>query len=293
MNSQSPPDAGALDKQRVAAHFDHAAPRYDDHAVLQREVLSRALERLDYVALEPRNVVDLGSGTGQGARALAERYRRARVVHCDLAPGMLAAARRQGPRLFSRHRYACADIERLPFARDAFDLAFSSLAVQWCSDLGQTFAEVHHALRPGGLFLFTTLGPDTLKELRAAFARVSRADHVNAFLDMHDVGDMLGRAGFADPVMETEYITVEYDTVMTLMRDLKGLGAANASRGRPRGLFGRRQLQALIDAYEEHRRDGKLPATWEVVFGHAWATERVSSEDPQAQVFPLSRLKRR
>jgi malonyl-CoA O-methyltransferase len=206
---------------------------------------------------------------------------------------MLRAARRQAPRLFSRQRYVCGDVEHLPFARDAFDLAFSSLAVQWCVNLEAAFEEVHRVVRPGGLFLFTTLGPDTLKELRAAFARVSEGAHVNAFLDMHDVGDMLGRAGFADPVMETEHITVEYEDLFTLMRDLKGLGAANATLERPRGLFGRRRLAALVDAYEDFRRDGRLPATWEVVFGHAWASARVAGSAPDTAVFPLARLRRR
>lgn len=283
----------ALDKRRVAAAFDAAAAHYDAHDFLQREVAARTLERLDYVTLEPRTVIDLGSGTGRGARALAERYRRATVVQCDLAPGMLVAARRQSRRWFSRQRYVCGDAERLPFAAAAADLVFSSLALQWCTDLGAAFAGIHHALRPGGLVLFATLGPDTLKELREAWSQVSDAPRVNRFFDMHDIGDALVGAGFADPVMEAEPITVTYDTVLSLMRDLKAIGASNAAAGRPRGLLGRRRLDALMDAYEPWRRDGKLPATYEVVYGHAWVSTEAPRQRGDVHTFAVEQLRRR
>ena len=211
----------SLDKKRIAAHFGRAAETYDAHDVLQREVVARAVERLQYMVLDPLRILDLGAGTGRCARALAERYRKAQLVQCDLALAMLQASRRHVPRWFSRHRFVCADAERLPFADATFDLVFSSLALQWCEDLPATFSGVRRTLREGGLFLFTTLGPDTLHELRAAFAAVSGAPHVHRFIDMHDVGDLLGRAGFADPVMEAEHITVEYDDVLTLLRDFE------------------------------------------------------------------------
>ncbi|MEX2482328.1 MAG: malonyl-ACP O-methyltransferase BioC [Gammaproteobacteria bacterium] len=282
-----------LDKQRVATHFGKAAESYDAHAVLQREVAQRALERLDYMNLEPRHVLDLGAGTGCCARALARRYRKARIVECDLAPAMLQVSRRQAPRWFSRHHHVCADAERLPFAAATFELVFSSLAVQWCEDLPATFRGVRRTLADGGLFLFTTLGPDTLQELRTAFASVSDAPRVNRFIDMHDIGDMLGAAGFADPVMEAEHIAVEYDDVVTLLHDLKGLGAANADAARPRGMLGPRQLRQVIAAYEQRRRSGKLPATYEVIYGHAWAVPRREPKMPSEHIVPLSSLRRR
>lgn len=282
-----------LDKRRVATHFGKAAETYDAHAVLQREVAQRALERLDYMNLAPRLVLDLGAGTGACARSLATRYRKASIVECDLAPAMLQVSRRQTRRWFSRHHHVCADAERLPFAAAAFELVFSSLAVQWCEDLASTFSGVRRALTEGGLFLFTTLGPDTLQELRAAFASLSDAPRVNRFIDMHDIGDLLAAAGFADPVMEAEHITVEYDDVLTLLRDLKGLGAANADTTRARGMLGPRQLRQVIAAYEQRRRSGKLPATYEVIFGHAWAVPRREPKIPTEHIVPLAQLRRR
>jgi malonyl-CoA O-methyltransferase len=287
------PPGRELDKRRVAQHFAAAAAHYEDHDALQREVAARLVERLDYVNLAIERVLDLGSGTGRLGRLLARRYRRALLVESDLALPMLLSARTRAPRWFSRHRHVCADAEKLPFAPDSFDLVLSSLALQWCENLPEVFAGTRRALREGGLFLFTTLGPDTLRELREAFAATSAAGHVNHFVDMHDIGDLLGHAGFADPVMETEYLTVEYPDVLTLMRDLKGIGATNARSDRARGLFGRRQLRALTEAYERHRRNGELPATYEVVYGHAWAARPRPAKVADAQYFPLERLRKR
>jgi malonyl-CoA O-methyltransferase len=163
----------------------------------------------------------------------------------------------------------CADVERLPLAASCAQLAFSNLALQWCR-AEAVFAETARVLEPGGLFLFSTFGPDTLKELRAAFAAVDGHDHVNRFVDMHDLGDALVAAGFADPVMEMEMITLEYASVEAVARDLKAIGARNAMPGRPRGLSGRGRWKQVAANYERHRREGALPASWEVIYGHAW-----------------------
>jgi malonyl-CoA O-methyltransferase len=144
------------------------------------------------------------------------------------------------------------------------------LAIQWCNDLDQAFRELHRVMRPEGLLMFSTFGPDTLKELRAATSADQNHTHVSRFMDMHDIGDALVRAGFAAPVMDVERITLTYDDVRDLMRDLKAVGANNATEGRRRGLEGKSFLQRLAQGYERFRRDGKLPATYEVVYGHAW-----------------------
>ncbi|TVP93472.1 MAG: malonyl-[acyl-carrier protein] O-methyltransferase BioC [Thioalkalivibrio sp.] len=264
-----------IDKRKVRSAFDAAAADYEQHAVLQQEVLDRLLERLDLIRLEPRRVIDLGCGPGTSLRPLARRYRKARVAGLDLSPAMTARARRQGR--WPRRPWAlCADMERLPLADRSFDLAVSAAALQWVNDLDGVFAEVRRTLAPGGLWLFATFGPDTLRELRAAFASVDAADtpHVNAFMDMHDIGDALVRAGFADPVMDQETLTTTYPDFRALLQDLRRIGVRNALAGRSQGLFGPRRLQAVEAAYRAgFAAQGRLPATWEVVYGHAWVPD--------------------
>jgi malonyl-CoA O-methyltransferase len=198
----------------------------------------------------------------------------------DLALGMLKMTRatRIGlrARLASwlgrdRQQLVCADIERLPLASASAGLEWSNLALQWCNELDLAFAEAQRVLQPGGLFMFSTLGPDTLKELRAAAG--SDHVHVSRFIDMHDIGDALVRAGFSAPVLDVERFTLTYDDALSAMRDLKAIGAHNAAAGRPRGLGGRGFLQRIIEGYEPFRQQGKLPATYEVVYGHAWKAE--------------------
>jgi len=266
----SPPP---IDKRRARRAFEAAAADYDLAAVLQREIADRLLERLDYIRLEPRRVLDLGCGTGYTVDPLHRRYRRALVIALDFALPMLHQARRRGSWL-RRPQCLCADVESLPLAEGSVDLILSNATLQWCNDLNGTFRECLRVLRPGGLLLFTTFGPDTLKELRAAWSEVDGHSHVSPFPDMHDLGDALVRTRFADPVMDTERLTVTYERLRDLMADLKGIGARNATDRRPRGLTGPQRLAALEAAYERHRRDGRLPASYEVVYGHAWAPEQ-------------------
>jgi malonyl-CoA O-methyltransferase len=268
-----------LDKRQVRRSFDRAANSYDAAAVLQREVCDRALERLDLMRLQPQLIVDAGSGTGYGARALSNRYPQASVLQLDLAEGMLQRAKAQRSRWrrwfgSRRERFVCGDNERMPLRDDVAALAWSNLAFQWADDLPRTLAECRRILHPGGLLMFTTFGPDTLKELRQAFAGADGAAHVNRFVDMHDIGDMLVHAGLSNPVMDMEVITLTYESVSQLMRELKALGAHNVARDRARGLTGRRVIEEVKQRYEALRRDGRLPATFEVVYGHAWKPER-------------------
>ncbi len=274
-----------LDRRLARASFDRAAAHYDQAAVLQHEVESRLLERLGLVKLDPLHVLDLGCGTGRGSAALLGRYKRAHVVACDIATNMLAQTRARG-RWLRRPSCVGGDAEWLPFADNSFDLVYSNLMLQWCDDLDRAFREISRVLAPGGLLIFTTFGPDTLKELRGSWSQVDRYTHVNAFMDMHDIGDALLRCGLAEPVMDVERLTVTYRDVRGLMRDLKAIGAHNVTRGRSRGLTGKQRLIQFIAAYERYRRaDGLLPASYEVVNGHAWARDRAVS-------IPLDRLKK-
>lgn len=263
-----------IDKHAVRRAFDRAAATYDAAAVLQHEVCRRSLERLDFIRHAPASILDAGSGTGNAWPGLAQRYPAARIIALDLAPAMLRQARASQPwhrRLLGRVPAAvCGDIERLPLANASVDLAWSNLALQWAAALPRAFAELRRVLAPGGLFLFTTLGPDTLKELRAAQPEGDGHTRLNRFTDMHDIGDMLVKAGFADPVIDMEMFTLTYDDVRAVMRDLQAIGARNATQDRPRALSGKAWLSAVERNYEALRRDGKLPATFEVIYGHAW-----------------------
>lgn len=281
-------DPFTLDRLRVRQSFERAAATYDAAAVLQGEVCRRMLSRLDYIKLDPAAVLDAGSGTGNAVAGLLARYPRARLVALDLALAMARRIRTRRPwwrKLLdlrgARLGVVCGDIESLPLAGGSFDLVWSNLTLQWVSGPRRAFAELYRALRPGGLLMFSSFGPDTLKELRAASRDADRHTHVHRFIDMHDVGDMLVQCGFADPVMDMETVTMTYASVRDLMRDLKAIGARNATSGRPGALSGKSLLERVTRNYESFRRDGKLPATFEVVYGHAWK--------PQARVSPAGR----
>jgi len=264
-------DEFSLEPARVGASFDRAAQDYDAAAFLQKEVGERLLERLDLMATTPARLLDLGCGTGRPTRAMMKRYPKAQVIGADLAPGMLRVARRHQRWFGAKAQWVCAEATQLPFADASCDLLYASLLLQWCEDLDTTLLEWRRLLKPHGLLLFSTLGPDTLKELRAAWSSVDEYNHVNRFLDMHDVGDALIRAGFVEPVMDVEHMTLTYMDAPALMRDLKNIGAHNVTAGRRRGLMGRGRLAAFSAAYERFRHEGRLPATYEVVYGTAWA----------------------
>ena len=292
-----------INKRQLRRSFERAAAGYDKSAMLQREVCDRMLSRLDYIKCIPSAILDAGSGTGYGSRKLATRYPVARILAVDLALAMLFQARPTAAswwrRMLSFARgsntsYVCSDIEQLPLQNSCVGMVWSNLTLQWCNDIGRTFAEVHRVLQTEGLFMFSTLGPDTLRELRQAFIGMDDYSHVNHFTDMHDIGDLLVYNGFAMPVMDMEYITLTYDDVISVMRDLKAIGAHNVVQGRKRGLTGKIGWQKALSHYEVLRREGKLPVTFELVYGHAWKLEpRKTVDDRKIIEFdPKSRIGR-
>ncbi len=257
-----------VDRAAVRRHFDRASATYDAHAVLQARVRDELLARLALLAFEPATVVDLGCGTGHAARALRRRWPKSRVVALDLSAGMLAQADAQ--RSWWRP-FACVqgDAACLPLASRSVDLVYSCLMLPFTGDPDAVFREVRRCLTERGYFTFATLGPDTLKELRHAAA--AAAPPAVGLLDLHDVGDALVRAGFADPVMDVDRYTLTYPSVRALWRDLRAVGAGQALAARRRGLGGRSALAALEAGYERLRdADGRLPASCEVVYGQAW-----------------------
>ena len=272
----SPDQIPEIDKQQARRAFSRAAPHYDEVAALQREIAGRMLDRLTYIRHQPAVVLDVGAGTGDATQALARQYPEAQILALDFALPMLYQARQRESGVAPG--CLCADAERLPLADASVDMIFSNATLQWCNDLLGTFREFLRVLRPNGMLLFSTFGPDTLMELRASWAAVDGGTHVSPFVDMHNIGDAMLEAGMAEPVVDVDRLQVTYADVPSLMRDLKTLGAHNVTRDRQRGLTGKGRLRAMYQAYEGFRRDGRLPASYEVVYGHAWAPSQRQRE---------------
>jgi malonyl-CoA O-methyltransferase len=250
----SAPSPG-IDRRAARRRFERAAATYEKSSRLESEVGARMLERLDLVKIAPRRILDAASGPPRPA--LGKRYPRAQVIAADFSIAMLLAGKR---RFFGANPLRlCAELDRLPLAPQAVDLVWSNMALHWLSDPLPAFKEFARVLAPEGLLMFSTLGPDTLKELRAA----AGAARVHAFIDMHDLGDMLVAAGFSAPVMDMELLSFTYRDCASLLDDLRASGQTNARADRPRGLAGR--------AFGERLRAALAPrATFEVVYGHAW-----------------------
>ena len=276
-----------LDQKLLRQSCARVAEGYAEADFLCREIGTRLLQRLELVTLEPTRILDLGSGPGELAPALAAHYNDAQIINLDRSQDMLRVANSQVPQV-------CADAHQLPFVDASFDLAISNMMLPGCVLPERVFSEARRTLGHPGLFLFSTLGPDTLKELFRAWSRVDNTPHIHAFADMHNVGDALVQAGFREPVMDVECLTVTYADISGLVRDLRGIGATNVLLGRRRGLTTPRLWQAMLAELENARNDaGRLEFTVEVVTGQAWTGPQdtgVTMVDGEA-AFPLSRLK--
>ncbi len=279
--------AAFVDHRQVARRFSRVAGTYDQADFLVREVDQRMQERLDYVRLAPGYILDLGCSRGASFAALQERYPEAGILGLDISPAMLSAGRSARPawqRLLGMGRSdplrLVADASNLPLKSASTALVWSNLLLHWLDNPIPALAEAHRVLEVGGLLMFSTLGPDSLRELRQAFGDSDA--HTQRFADMHDLGDMLVGCGFSDPVMDMEVITLTYDDFDAMLGELRAAGSSCAMRDRRRGLMGRQRWQQVRDAYEALRRDGKLPATFEVVYGHAWKAAPKQTPDGRA-----------
>jgi len=288
------------EKNRVARAFANAANSYDDVAILQRDTADEMLERLELVKIEPKQILDLGTGTGRNLNLLQQRYPAAQQVAVDIAPAMLQHARQryradQGLRRWlPGHKsplFIAGDAEQLPLADNSVDLVYANLALQWC-DLTPAFTEIQRVLRPGGLLMFSTLGPDTLQELRQSWAAVDNYPHINVFLDMHDVAEAMFAAGLSEPVLDSDRHSLLYPDLLSMMRDLQQLGARNVNQGRRRGLTGKNTLKKVTAASEQFRVNGQLPATYEVIYGHAWAGEKSQVNENGCVSISLDQLRK-
>lgn len=273
----------------VADSFGRVAKEYDKYAVVQSAVLQRLLERLDPIKLECATIVDLGSGTGAASKSLKKRFKKAKVINVDLSIGMLKHSKRRGLMCSYRVAYANADAHFMPFVDDSVELVFTNLMLQWCRGIDQVFGEIKRVLKPGGLLVFSTFGPDTLKEIKQSWQKVDAGVHVNAFYDMHDLGGMVAQAGLSDMVLDTDLLTVYYQDVKSFMKELKKIGACNRLGVRRKTLTGKKRMLNMIEAYEEYRDDQGLPVSYEVVYGHAWNLARAANVAGEVEI-PLRDL---
>lgn len=281
---------GFVDTAQVRRRFARAAAGYGEADFFAREIDRRMQERLDYVRIAPAAMLDLGCSRGASLGGLRERYPEARAFGVDIAPEMLRAARppkSAWPRWLKLGRdaapaYAAADAIQLPLRAGSMGLVWSNLLLHWLDDPVPALREAHRVLEVGGLLMFSTLGPDTFKELRAAFA--DGYAHTQRAIDMHDLGDMLVETGFADPVMDMETVRLTYDSLDAMLAELRATGSSCAMKARRRGLTGKGAWAAARASYESQRSEGKLPATFEVVYGHAWKAAPKHTEDGRAIV---------
>jgi malonyl-CoA O-methyltransferase len=288
-----------FDHRQIRRAFSRSAASYDAAAALQHEVEKRLLESLDYLGeRQPQVLLDVGSGPAHAAAALRKRWPRAQVVAIDMALPMLRQARKQAGwwKPFAR---VCADARALPIAAGSVDVLFSNLCLQWVEDLPAVFAGFRRVLKPGGLLLCSTFGPETLIELREAFAQADSMPHVSRFPPIAQFGDALVIAGFRDPVLDRDRFDLTYPDLTALMRELRAMGATNALQSRRHTLTGRARFAAASAAYEPLRRaDGRLPSTWEVIYAHAWAPPPgapIRGQGEEVAAVPLSsiRIRRR
>ncbi len=275
----------------ISKAFNQQASVYEKAAKVQHEIGLRLLERLQYLKINPQYILDLGCGPGTFSRELALMYPKARVVGLDLAPAMLLESRKkQGWR--SKWSLVAADMQQLPFATGLFDLVFANQVIHWANPLEQVFRELNRVMKVNACFMFTTLGPDTFKELKSSWAEANAHAHVNSFADMHDVGDLLLSEYFLDPVMDMEWLTAHYQTVLHLVRALKNQGVKNINPARNQGLTGKASWRLFEEQYEQLKTDNdKYPLTYEVVYGHAWKGERQKTETGVETFISLSSIK--
>ena len=262
--------------KRIA--FNRAAITYDKHAVLQKQISKDLFDRLSLIKIDPNIILDLGSGTGENNSIFKSIYKNKRIINYDFSERMLEQAKTKEKGLFGlkdlfgkcKVSYICGDIEELPFAKNLIDLVWSSSSIQWCTDLNKTLSEIKKSLNFGGLFIFSTFGPKTLNELSNINKSLSNKETVNKFHDMHEIGDMLISNGFSDPVLDSDIYTLTYSNIDKLFLDIKNIGATSSYKSDKQGLMGKGHLKKISMEYEKYKQSGLFPATYEVIYGHAW-----------------------
>lgn len=278
MNKENIKNQSKVFFNNIKKSFNGAAHTYDDNALLQHEAGSRLADRLQLFTIKPELILDLGMATGKTTKLVADKYPNSKVIGLDFAENMLEIAKATNLKDIKNVECLLSDINTLPFDDNSVDLIFSNFTLQWCENITKMFKECHRVLKNEGLFIFSIPGPDTLAELRYVFDQVdSNFDHVNNFIDMHDLGDILVQTKFAHPVMDSEHFTLTYSSVINILKDLKAVGANTVlSENIKNNLMSKSKLAQLEKQYKSHfiLEDGKLPLTYEVSYGHAFKTDK-------------------
>ena len=258
-----------LDSKHVRRRFERAAASFDDADFVHAATREGLLARLQPLVVDASTVMDLGSATCGASQALSKRFGRAHVISVDLAHAMLRRGHKKRA-WFSRSSFVQATAAALPFSEQSVDVVFANLLLPWVDDPNQVFSEIARVLRKGGVFAFATLGPDSLLEIRRAWSDVDNNEHVNRFLDMHDLGDGLVNAGFADPVLDVDRLSISYDSVEKLFADLTAMGGRNSLQQRNHSLVGKQRFRQMTESLRSSGSDGKITLDLELVFGHCW-----------------------
>lgn len=282
-----------FDYKALKKGFNKTAKTYDQHAELALSIGNTLIERLRDIKIKPKRILDIGAGTSNLSQSLKKLYPRAQIFNLDLAEQRLKIAQKNNKKKPNNY-FVCADAHALPFADQSFDLVVSNLTWHWMDHLGQAIYEAKRILKVDGTLLFTTFGPDTLRELRAAFMETSPNPHIGHFFDMHDIGDALLKAGFADPVMDVEYLFRHFKKLDNLFTMLKKTGERNYLKLRQRGLTPKKIFTKVKKRYQSFKQKNAYPATFEIVFGYAWRPEEKVSQNLNQEIsIPLSTIKRK
>tara|TARA_B100000787_G_scaffold150662_1_gene123337 strand:+ start:259 stop:1059 length:801 start_codon:yes stop_codon:yes gene_type:complete len=262
-----------IDKDYKRKVFDRHAKTYDQYSSLQNKISDNLFKKLDLIELKPNLILDLGCGTGRNGRIMKEKYKNIKIINYDFSVNMLLEAKKKQYKILdNKSDFVCGDIEELSFSENTFDVIWSTSSLQWCNNLSDIFKKAKVILKPGGLFIFSTFGPNTLFELRNITKKISNYQKTNNFLGALSIEDKLINEGFIDPIVDSEEFCLTYKDINKLFLDLRKIGATSGFKNRKIGLSGKSFLKLISDGYKEYSYDGIFPATYEAIYGYAWNT---------------------